>query len=33
VACPETKVKCRAEEIQSHPVRPYLSPLGVPGFG
>jgi hypothetical protein len=31
--CPETKVKCRAEEIESHPVRPYLSPLSVPGFG
>jgi hypothetical protein len=31
--CPQTQVKCRAEEVDSHPVRPFLSPLGVPGFG
>jgi hypothetical protein len=30
--CPETQVKCRAEEVASHPVRPFLAPLGVPGF-
>lgn len=32
-ACPQTQVKCRAEEIASNPIRPFLAPLGVPGFG
>ena len=31
--CPQTQVKCRAEEVDSSPVRPFLAPLGVPGFG
>lgn len=31
--CPQQVVKCRSEEAGGSPVRPYLSPLGVPGFG
>ena len=31
--CPQTTVKCRAEEANTSPVRPFLAPLGVPGFG
>lgn len=31
--CPQTTVKCRAEENVDSPVRPFLAPLGVPGFG
>jgi len=31
--CPQTTVKCRAEEMDSSPVRPFLAPLGMPGFG
>lgn len=30
--CPEQKVTCRAEETSSSPIRPYLAPLGIPGF-
>jgi hypothetical protein len=32
-SCPSTTVKCRAEESDPAPVRPFLAPLGVPGFG
>ena len=32
-SCPQTQVKCRAEEVNGNPIRPYLAPLGVPGFG
>ena len=32
-SCPQTQVKCRAEEVGGNPIRPYLAPLGVPGFG
>lgn len=32
-SCPQTQVKCRAEEVSGNPIRPYLAPLGVPGFG
>jgi len=31
--CPQTKVKCKAEEVDSSPVRPFLAPLGMGGFG
>ncbi len=32
--CPQTQVKCRAEEVNSgSSIRPYLAPLGIPGFG
>jgi hypothetical protein len=31
--CPETMVKCKAQEVDPAPVRPYLTPLSVPGFG
>lgn len=31
--CPQTTVKCKSEEIDSTPVRPFLAPLGVSGFG
>jgi len=31
--CPQTTVKCRAEESDSSPVRPFLAPLGMGGFG
>jgi hypothetical protein len=31
--CPQTTVKCRAEEANTSPVRPFLAPLGVSGFG
>ena len=31
--CPQTTVKCKAEEIDSSPVRPFLAPLGMAGFG
>ncbi len=31
--CPETVAKCRAEATASSPIRPFLAPLGVPGFG
>ncbi len=34
-SCPQTQVKCRAEEVSGlgSSIRPYLAPLGVPGFG
>ncbi len=31
--CPPAVVKCRAEEVPSSTVRPYLAPLNVGGFG
>ena len=31
--CPEKVVKCKAEDVNSSPVRPYLTPLSVTGFG
>lgn len=31
--CPSTVVKCKAEETDTSPVRPFLAPLGMPGFG
>jgi hypothetical protein len=31
--CPQTTVKCRAEEAESSPVRPFLAPLGMNPFG
>jgi hypothetical protein len=31
--CPQTTVKCRSEEVNTTPVRPFLAPLGVSGFG
>jgi hypothetical protein len=34
-SCPQTQVKCRAEEVggAGSSIRPYLAPLGIPGFG
>jgi len=32
-SCPSTVVKCKAEETDTSPVRPFLAPLGMPGFG
>jgi hypothetical protein len=31
--CPEKVVKCKAEDASMDPVRPYLTPLSVTGFG
>ena len=31
--CPEKVVKCKAEYTNNSPVRPYLTPLSVSGFG
>jgi len=31
--CPQTTVKCRSEEVNSTPVRPFLAPLGMSTFG
>jgi hypothetical protein len=31
--CPQTTVKCKSEEIDSSPVRPFLAPLGMTTFG
>jgi len=31
--CPEKVVKCRAENVDTNPIRPYLTPLSVTGFG
>lgn len=31
--CPEKIVKCKAEDADSNPIRPYLTPLSVSGFG
>lgn len=31
--CPEKVVKCRAEDVDTNPIRPYLTPLSVRGFG
>ena len=31
--CPEKTVKCKAEDSNPDPVRPYLTPLSVIGFG
>ena len=31
--CPQTTVKCKSEEVDSSPVRPFLAPLGVTGYG
>ena len=31
--CPERVVKCKAEDVDTNPVRPYLTPLSVTGFG
>ena len=31
--CPQTTVKCKSEEVDSTPVRPFLAPLGMSTFG
>lgn len=31
--CPERVVKCKAEDVDTNPVRPYLTPLSITGFG
>jgi hypothetical protein len=31
--CSEKVVKCKAEDVDTNPVRPYLTPLSVAGFG
>lgn len=31
--CPQTTVKCKAQEIDNSPVRPFLAPLGMSTFG
>ena len=31
--CPQTTVKCKSEQVDRTPVRPFLAPLGVSGFG
>lgn len=31
--CPQTTVKCKSEEVDSSPVRPFLAPLGMSTFG
>jgi hypothetical protein len=31
--CPQTTVKCRSEEVNSTPVRPFLAPLSMTTFG
>ena len=31
--CPEKVVKCKSEYVDTNPVRPYLTPLSVTGFG
>ena len=31
--CPQQVVKCKAEDVPSTPVRPFLAPLSFPGFG
>lgn len=32
-ACPPSVVKCKAETVDTSPVRPFLAPLGLSGFG
>jgi hypothetical protein len=32
-SCPQQVVKCKAEDVASSPVRPFLAPLGMSGFG
>jgi hypothetical protein len=32
-ACPPSVVKCKAETVDTSPVRPFLAPLGLGGFG
>lgn len=31
--CPQTTVKCKTQEVDSSPVRPFLAPLGMSTFG
>ena len=31
--CPQTTVKCKSEEVDPSPVRPFLAPLGMNPFG
>ena len=31
--CPQTTVKCKSEEVDNSPVRPFLAPLGMSTFG
>lgn len=31
--CPEKVVKCKTEDVDTSPVRPYLTPLSISGFG
>ena len=31
--CPEKTLKCKSEDADNDPVRPYLTPLSVTGFG
>ena len=31
--CPQTTVKCRSQEVDSTPVRPFLAPLGATAYG
>lgn len=31
--CPQQQIKCKAEEIPSSNVRPFLAPLGLSGYG
>ena len=31
--CPPQRVKCKAEQAYTDQVRPFLAPLGMPGFG
>jgi hypothetical protein len=33
MSCPQQVVKCKAEEVKSSPVRPFLAPLGFDMFG
>jgi hypothetical protein len=32
-SCPDTVVKCKAEDAGNNSVRPYLTPLSFTGFG
>ena len=31
--CPQTTVKCKSQEVDNSPVRPFLAPLGMTPFG
>jgi len=32
-SCPEKIVKCKTEDADQNPIRPYLTPLSITGFG